>query len=93
MEIPLLPRIELELWRMAVTDAVELALEGDLAGGYEYLLQGYLRALEAEATGEDCADDLVRCYREALNQYRERYGIDERVAGRRWWASDAARPS
>ncbi len=70
---------------MAMADVEEIALEGDLAGGYDYLLQGYLRVLDAEAAGEEWAGDLVHCYREALADYRQRHGVDERMQGVRWW--------
>jgi hypothetical protein len=73
--LPLLPRVELEIWRMAVADAEELASDGDPAAGYDCLLAGFHRALDYAAAGEDWADELVRAYRGALAEHRTQYGL------------------
>jgi hypothetical protein len=71
----LLPSVELKVWRLALMDAESLAHQGDIAAGYDCLLTGLYRMLEFVADGERWADDLVRCYRAALTDYRHRHHV------------------
>jgi hypothetical protein len=64
----MLPRHELNAFLTTVTDAVDLAREGDAAEGYTALLAGLHRAEQAQADGELWAEELASRYREALER-------------------------
>lgn len=53
----------------AVTDAVRLACDGDVAGGFELLSSALRRARELANTGEPWARELVAHYGSALGQF------------------------
>ncbi len=72
--IPELDQVEVEVLRMAVADAEMLASRGEVAGGYECLLVGLVRAEEFTEDGEPWAEDLVRKYSQALCTYTKRHG-------------------
>jgi hypothetical protein len=58
-----------------VDEAVELAGEGKAADGYTALLAGLERAREAEEDGEPWAEELVRRWNVAVENYAARHGI------------------
>ena len=51
-----LPRVEVDNLLTAVFEAVDLAAEGHVAGGYQVLLLGNQRALEGEGNFEPWAE-------------------------------------
>ena len=69
------PNVELQRLTCTVIDAVCLAAEGRLAGGYTVLLAGLERAQELEESGLRGAPDLVLAWRKALERYCERHGV------------------
>ena len=70
-----IPRPELATLVVAMTDAEDLAAEGNPADGYTALLAGLHRAREAEADGEGWGAALVGRWREACELFAERHGI------------------
>jgi hypothetical protein len=64
---------ELMRWRNSLRDADRLARCGAVGAGYECLLLGLVRAIEAAAAGERDAEDLIGCYRLAMNDYIQRH--------------------
>ncbi len=60
---------EVGVLQMAISDALERALRGQMAEGYAILLEGRRRVDEFAATGESWAVSLAGAYREALEQY------------------------
>ena len=72
------PESELRLLLLALGDARHRAEEGKVCLGYALLLRGMLRAERAVIQGEVWAGELMRYWREALDDYCERYGDTER---------------
>jgi hypothetical protein len=70
-----LPRVEIDTLLMTVTDAVDRAMEGDPAGGYEALLAGLRRAEEIRDEGAEYGAELVTRWQDALDRFAERYRI------------------
>ncbi len=59
-----------------VARAVKHAADGHVAAGYDHLLAGLRRAEAAEHAGEPWGAALVGRYRQALDSYTERYGVE-----------------
>jgi len=71
----MLPDAEIDRYLDLVDDAVVLAAEGKLADGYGVLLAGLRYAEEERENANPWADDLVRRYRLALENYCVSYGV------------------
>ena len=59
---------------LAVIDATERGQQGDLAAGYDCLLQGLRHARRLRQDGADFGRDLVDRYRQAIDEYSAAYG-------------------
>jgi hypothetical protein len=75
MGTTMLPDHEINTLILTVTEAVDLALAGEIADGYQALLAGLHRAEEIAEEGEPCAEELVARWRRALDTYAKRWGV------------------
>jgi hypothetical protein len=70
-----LPRNEIDTLLTTITDAVDLAAEGDAHLGYEALRAGLRRAEELRDAGQQWGEELARRWQEALDRFAERWRI------------------
>lgn len=70
-----LPDNELDAFLMTVTEALDLARDGQTLDGYRCLLGGRERAQEAADDGEPWGPDLVQRYSETLLRYGEEWAL------------------
>jgi hypothetical protein len=59
--------------QITIIDATDWAKEGDPAVGYDVLLAGRHRAEQIRASGVPWGEELVNCYRQALDDYERRH--------------------
>ena len=71
----MLPTHEIDTLTMTVTDAVDLAAEGQLADGYTALLAGLKRAEEIAAEGVEWGEELLEKWQEVVQNYIDSYGV------------------
>jgi hypothetical protein len=71
----MLPTHEIDTLTMTVTDAVDLAAEGQVADGYGVLVWGLHRAEEMVEAGEPWAEELRGRWQTAVDNYCIRYGV------------------
>jgi hypothetical protein len=71
----MLPDHELDTFLITVTEAVDLVRAGEVADRYTALLAGLHRAREMADTGEPWAAELVRRYREAVENYAREWRV------------------
>jgi len=64
-------RAEQRILCLAIQDAVRLAGEGEVSGGYRCLMAGLARVQEYVVAGERWAEEIVRDYRNALGTFEE----------------------
>jgi hypothetical protein len=69
-----IPAHEIDTYVLTASEAVDLALAGEVSSGFLCLSGGLERAQEAEADGEVWGWQLVKPYREALDRYTREYG-------------------
>jgi hypothetical protein len=67
--------VEIDTLLTRITDAVDLAYEGDPAGGYEALLTGLRRAEEIRDDGAEYGAELVTRWQDALERFVEWWRI------------------
>jgi hypothetical protein len=72
----MLPNLPMNILLGDVARAVKLAADGHVAAGYDHLLGGLRRAEAVDQAGEPWGAVLVRRYRQALDSYTERYGVE-----------------
>ena len=70
-----LPRYELGAFLMTVTEATDLAVDGQTKEAYLALLAGLERDREAAEEGEAWGGELVTRYEEALARYDARWNV------------------
>lgn len=71
----MLPTNEIDTLTMTVTDAIDLAAEGNAADGYTALLAGLQRAEEIAEEGVEWGPELVERWRTACSNYAKQYGV------------------
>jgi len=69
------PHREIHTLIMAVEGATTLAAAGQLADGYALLLAGFRRAEAIRDAGQAGAEQLVRRYGLAMENYTDAYGV------------------
>ncbi|MCC2669863.1 MAG: hypothetical protein K0Q72_2334 [Armatimonadetes bacterium] len=70
-----LPPTEARAFYDCLREALRLAHSGKVALGYEGLLTAQQRAMERSSQGPAWSQALLRCYREAVADYREVFGV------------------
>jgi hypothetical protein len=70
----MLPNAERDTLLNTLVDATGWAKAGIPAIGYDLLLLGQQRAEQGRASGVLWGEELVNCYRLALDDYERRYG-------------------
>ena len=76
------PEEELRRLLPCVGDARQRAAEGKVGLGYTSLMRGMLRAERAALAGEPWATELMRCWREVLDDFCTQYGSSEPESNR-----------
>jgi hypothetical protein len=71
----MLPTNEIDNLTMTVTDAIDLAREGQIADGYACLVWGLHHAEEIAEEGVGRGAELVTRWQQACNSYPRRYGV------------------
>ena len=71
----MLPTNEIDTLTMTVTNAIDLAREGQIADGYAVLIWGLHRAEKIAAEGADWGAELVTRWQQACDNYAQRYGV------------------
>jgi hypothetical protein len=74
--LPMPPRDEMNIFLMTVSEAVDLAREGNAGDGHSALLAGLHRAEQARDGGATWGEELVRCYQNTLARFGKMYRID-----------------
>jgi hypothetical protein len=71
----MLPTHEIDALTMTVTNAIDMAGDGQVADGYACLLWGLHRAEEIAAEGVEWGAELVTRWQQACDNYAWRYGV------------------
>ena len=71
----MLPSNEIDTLTMTVVDAIDLAANGQLAGGYAALLAGLHRAEEIAEEGIKWGAELADRWRLACDNHAKEYGV------------------
>ena len=68
-----IPGEELRRLALRLADARDYAERGKVGLGYTLLLRGFLHAEQCLLAGHPWAGELVRCWRDTIDHYCERY--------------------